>query len=133
MASETLSFSPHPWGPLVESYLCQIESAPRHLDVWRDQVASGEAQALLICDGSEPVGVMIWSVEREPCGAVIVANAVAGRARGHDLTAACIAFMKSTGRAVGAVALRCWTDRKGLVRKCERHGMRASYVIEGGL
>lgn len=130
---ETLTFSPQPWGVCVEHWLCDIRGIDRHIDVIRDKVKSGEWQALLIEVGGDQVGVMVWSVEIEPRGAVIVVNALSGHAPEHDLTAAALTFLKTTGRAVGAVALRFWTERRGLVRKCEKHGMRASYVMEGQL
>lgn len=129
-----MTFEPAAWGPVVEGWLHQISDIDRHIEVIRERVDSGEYQALSILIEGRNVGVMIWSIENEPCGSVIVVNALAGMTLpGHDLTAAALAFIKTTGRAVGAVALRFWTQRRGLVRKCERHGMRAQYVMEGAL
>lgn len=96
-------------------------------------IERGEYQALSIRSDGVESGVLVFSVEKEPRGAVIVANAVAGKIRGFDLTVLCLNFLTEMGRAVGAVAVRCWTDRRGLVRKCEGMGLRASYVIEGSI
>lgn len=111
-----------------------IEDVDRHLNVIRDRIESGEYQALSIRADDAPIGVLVWSVEQEPRGAVVVVNALAGvTPKGHDLTAAALEFLTVSGRMAGAVALRFWTARKGLVAKCERRGMRAQYVVEGTL
>lgn len=97
------------------------------------QIEHGEYQALSIrADGVER-GVLVLSVENEPRGSVIVVNALAGRIPGIDLTVLCLNFITEMGRAAGAVAVRFWTDRRGLVRKCEGMGLRASYVVEGSI
>lgn len=129
-----MTFEPADWGPAVEGWLHNISDIDRHIEVLRERVETGEYQALSILIEGRNVGVLIWSVENEPFGSVIVVNALAGiTLPGHDLTAAALSFIKTTGRATGAKALRFWTERNGLVRKCERHGMRATYVMEGAL
>lgn len=95
------------------------------------QVEGGAYQALSIRANGIESGVLIFSVEMEARGAVIVANAVAGKIRGVDLTVLALNFLTELGRAAGAVAVRCWTDRRGLVRKCEAMGLKSSYVLEG--
>jgi hypothetical protein len=128
-----IEFSPGNWSPIVEGFLQQIDGIKRHINALQIGVENGDMQALLIRSNGAPAGVLIWSIENDQAGAVVIANAVAGSIKGVDLTVVALNFLTEAGRAVGAVGVRCWTQRKGLVRKCEALGMRSSYVIEGSI
>lgn len=127
-----ITFRAAAWGPAVEGWIGLIDGIGRYKPIIREAVEGGEMQALEILADGQPVGALVWSVERERAGAVVVVNALAARpVPGVDVTRAALAFVTACGRGVGAVALRFWTDRPGLVRKCERAGMRKTYVMEG--
>lgn len=129
---QALTFDPVQWGPVVEGWLAPIGGIERHVNALAARIEAGEYQALLIRADGQAVGVLVLSVEVEPLGSIIVVNALAARPlRGLDVTKAVLAFLTETGKAVGAVGLRFWTERKGLVRKCEAAGMRAKFVVEG--
>jgi len=131
---QQVNFVPTEWGPKVEGWLHQIDGIERHIDAMQSRIASGEYQALTIEADGETVGAVVWSVEHEPRGAVVVVNALAGRpVPGLDLSKLALAFVARVGRASGAVAVRFWTDRRGLVRKMQGQGFRMSYVMEGRL
>lgn len=133
MALPQIDFEPVEWSNALAAWLGGIDGVERDIQAMKTHVETGEFQALSIrADGVES-GVLIYSVEHEPGGAVIVANALAGRIRGVDLTVLCLNLLAEMGRKVGAVGVRCWTNRRGLVRKCENMGLKARYVIEGAI
>jgi hypothetical protein len=131
VALPEITFVPVEWSAHVEGWLESIGGIERHIEALAMQVEGGAYQALSIRANGIESGVLIFSVEMEARGAVIVANAVAGKIRGVDLTVLALNFLTELGRAAGAVAVRCWTDRRGLVRKCEAMGLKSSYVLEG--
>jgi hypothetical protein len=129
-----IEFQPVQWGPRLEGWLHRIDGIERHINAMADQIDRGAYQALLIDVGGQDVGALVWSVEIEPRGPVVVVNALAADPVPKiDMSAAALAFVAHCGRAAGAVAVRFWTERRGLVRKMQRHGFRKTYVMEGAL
>ena len=129
-----LTFDPAPWGPRVEGHLHRIDGIGRHLDGIAARVLAEEYQALLIHLDGRDVGALVWSIEQDDRGPVIVVNALAAEPiRGLDVTRLALDLIAQAGRIIGAVAVRFWTEREGLKRKMERAGFRSSYVLEGAL
>lgn len=134
MGVETLKFEPVAWSVQIEGQLASIRGIERHLNALQMGVEAGDMQALQIKIEGRAVGVLVWSVEHEPRGATLVVNALSCEpVAGVDMTLAALNFVTEAGRAVGAVAVRFWTERKGLVRKCEKAGMFRRYVMEGAI
>jgi hypothetical protein len=131
VALPKIDFEAVQWSQVVEGFLQSIAGVERHLNALNIGVENGDMQALLIRANGQNCGVLIWSVEHDLSGPVIVANAVAGSLPGVNLTIVCINFLVEAGRASGAKSVRAFTDRPGLVRKCEAVGMKARFMIEG--
>ncbi|WP_323006769.1 hypothetical protein [Pseudorhodobacter sp.] len=123
-----ITLEPVEWSPRVEGWLHKIAGVERHIEAIAMRVKAAN-QALSIRANGVESGMLVYSVELEPRGAVLVANALAGRFCGVDLTVLCLNVLTEMGRAVGAVAVRYWTDRRGLVRKCEKMGLESRYVL----
>lgn len=131
---QKVTFTPISWGPAVEGWLHLIDEIDAHIENLAHCIAEGAFQALEIAVDGEPCGVLVWSVENEARGAVVVVNALAVLpVAGLDMSKLALAFVTKCGRGVGAIAVRFWTKRRGLVRKMERAGFRKSYVMEGAL
>ena len=129
-----VNFVPSDWGPEIEGWLHGIADFDSHVETMRERIESGEYQALTIAAGGQSVGAMVWSVERDPTGAVVVVNALACRpVKGVDMSRVALAFVAALGRSAGAVAVRFWTQRRGLVRKMQKFGFVKTYVLEGRL
>jgi hypothetical protein len=126
-----IEFKPGNWSPVLEGFLHDIDGIEGHINALQNGIERGDMQALLISSNGDYVGVLIWSIEHEERGAVIVCNAFSGRLRGVDLTLLAVNFLVAAGRKVGAVGLRAFTDRRGLVRKLEAVGMKTRFMIEG--
>lgn len=130
--SETaLSFAPLDWDETTEKHLSEIAATTeRDVAIFRDAVGAGTFCHWAILDGGERVGSLIWSVAHEPDGFVYVINAAAvDRPTSRDVTAFLFDWFEGFAKQTGAIGLRCWTERAGLMRKLVPHG-RLKYVLE---
>lgn len=131
-SSEKVTFRVASWNMLAARDLAQIgDMNADDLRIFKDQITAGNWQLLEVLVYGERMGVVVHSVEHEGAKHALVINAAAvGAVAGIDVTAVLIRFYKQLARSCEAYALRCWTNRMGLVRKLERVGAARRYVME---
>lgn len=127
-----VTFEPEAWGQRIEDDLAYIADAtPRDLAAFRHLVESGKFKAWGVFENGRRVGSVIWCIEREPDGHAYVINAAAVRGPTEtDVTEAMFQAFATLAKGSGARAIRCWTERPGLVRKLEARGARRKNVLE---
>lgn len=127
-----VSFEREAWNQLAESELGQIGDVTRQdMDVFRAQVKLDQWQLLAVLVDGVRVGSLVWSLERQGKEFSVIVNAASVRpVRGVDVTKAITDMFRTVASHYGAVAVRIWTSREGLVRKLERAGATKRYVME---
>lgn len=126
------------WSEAVEADLGRITSGQvdrgdmqRDLAAYKSLVDTEQAQLLAVRHEGETIGHVIWSTDAQPDGFDVVINAATvAPVAGIDVTAAIFDAFATLGKSTGARALRCFTKRPGMVRKCELLGAHVSYVLE---
>jgi len=131
-AALKLWFSPAPWSDQVADELRGIAAHDeRDVLIFRRQIEAGNMQLMAIYADGRRVGCLVSSVAHEPDGCALVLNAVAAQpVAGVSLAREILDRWRQLARATGARWVRCWTQRRGLVRVLEQDGATASYVIE---
>lgn len=130
--SEAVTFNPVAWSDQVAGDLTRIAGLDaRDLAIFRQRVETGDFLAMEVLHLGRRVGSVIWSVEAEPDGHSLVVNAAAADpVPGVCLVSELVARLSALGTLTNARAVRCWTQRAGLVRKLEKHGATRRYVME---
>lgn len=127
-----VTFDPVAWSDRVAGDLTRIADVRgRELEIFQQRVEAGDFMAMEALHKGKRVGSVIWSVEDEADGKAIVINAAAA----EPVDGVCVVkelHVRMIGLAVmiNARALRCWTQRAGLVRKLENLGATRRYVME---
>ena len=130
--SKEVTFEAVAWSDQAADDLTLIaDVTPRDLAVFQDRIEADDFQLLEIQYQKERVGVLIWSVDKEPDGVSLVINAAAT----HSVLGLCLFDeildrFRALGREVGARSIRCWTQREGLRLKMEKVGAERRYVME---
>jgi hypothetical protein len=133
MANEPkITFHAAAWSDHVAADLRLIDGTEdREITAFAMRIADGDFHLLEVRNSGERIGSVIWSIEREFDRHVVVINAACVRPiSGACITAEINKRMEFVARTVGAKALRCWTQRAGLVRKLETLGAKRRYVME---
>lgn len=129
---EKVTFAAAGWSMLAARDLARIADASEHdIRVFAEEVSAGNWQLMDVLVNGERKGCVIHSVEQEGARHSLVINAAAvAPVAGVDVTDAMLRLYRSLARHCEAYAIRCWTSRKGLVRKLERAGAARRYVME---
>lgn len=127
-----VTFARAPWSMLAARDLAQIADVTEHdLRVFACEVSAENWQLLEIFADGERIGCLVWSVEQQGDRFALIINAAYARpVPGADVTGAMLDMFRATAQHVGACAIRCWTERAGLVRKLEQAGATRKYVME---
>ena len=121
------------WDDRTARDFSAIRSAShRDLEILELQVDQGEALLHAVEVGGVRVGSMIWSIETETDGkrALIVQAIGCDAVPGRDLLSEVHAAVEVLAKFSKCWAIRCWTERPGMVRKLGRVGFRSRYVLE---
>jgi hypothetical protein len=135
MASDAvnIAFRPSKWSRQVADDLRTVAShSERDLIAFRTSIDRGEMQVLEVWHGADRVGSLVWSIMPEIGRRVLVINALAARpVPGVSVALVVKDRFAEFAKVLGCRALRCWTQRAGLVRVLENNGAAtASHVIE---
>ena len=130
--SQEVTFEAVAWSDQAADDLTLIaDVTPRDLAVFQERIEADDFQLLEIQYQKERVGVLIWSVDKDPDGVSLVINAAAAKSvLGLCLLDEIIDRFRALGREVGARSLRCWTQREGMRLKLEKVGAKRRYVME---
>lgn len=132
MVAAQVTFDPVAWCDRATGDLSRIEDvSAREMEIFRSMVEGGDFMLMAAMHQGQRVGTVIWSVEAEQDGNAIVINAAAA----DPVPGVCVvqelhSRMQHLAQLVNARALRCWTQRAGLVRKLEKLGATRRYVME---
>jgi len=121
------------WSDQVEADFQRVrDQTPRELGMLQDQVASGAWGLFAVMHQGEAVGHCVFSVDTEIDGQrVFSINALGARlVPGEDVAGFIIDTARHLAKAGDCRAVRAWTTRRGLVRKCLDHGYKIRFEME---
>lgn len=132
--SPLVTFEPVHWDMVAISHLKMIDGvSPAALHFYASAEARGEVDVWGVFVDAQRVGTVVWSIEDDVDGRVLVVNEMAA----HPVAGVCLAkeadkMLDTLARRVGVSVLRFWTARKGLAHLMENH-WNMKFVMERGI